>query len=107
MKERVKNWAEQVGMLTDGCIFKQMQKIAEEVVECSMEVANHELTGHYVPKMEKEFGDILFATKVGAYILGLDPEKCLEMACDKNDKRIGTGRMVNGSFRKFEDLINQ
>ena len=100
MKERVKNWAKQVGMLTDGEIAKQMQKIAEEVVECSMEVCIYPTS----EKTKKEFGDILFSTIVGCYMVGLDPDECLKMACDKNDKRIGSGRMINGSFVKKEDM---
>ena len=103
-KERVRHWVEEVGMFTDGILEKQMQKIAEEVVECSIEVAKDQITLSNLNNVKSEFGDILFSAYVGCMMSGLDPDECLRAACDKNDKRIGFGRMVNGSFVKAEDL---
>ena len=111
LNERVKDWAEHVGIISDGIPEKQMQKIAEEVVESTYELCKYEETfkrgdlGNCDP-LEKEIGDILFATKVLCNMLRFDPDHCLEMACDKNDKRRDHGKMINGSYVKKEDLTN-
>jgi NTP pyrophosphatase (non-canonical NTP hydrolase) len=112
LNERVKDWAEYVGMISDGIPEKQMQKIAEEVIETTYELGCFEkhlnLEGFSSgKKLEKELGDILFATKVACYMMGFDPDECLEVACYKNDKRRDSGRMINGNFYKKEDLTNE
>lgn len=103
-----------VGMRSEGKLEKQMQKIAEEVVEASMEVATDRAlefadchTNPACDSTAKEFGDILFSTIVGCYMAGLNPETCLEMVCKKNEGRIGEGRMINGSFVKNADITGE
>ena len=109
LNERVKEWSEHVGMISDGNPQKQMQKIGEEVIEATYELAmldsHHNYNGYESEqKLKKELGDILFATIVQCYMLGFDPDECLGVVCDKNDKRKDSGRMINGSFVKAKDL---
>lgn len=109
LNQRVKEWSEYVGMISEGRPEKQMKKIAEEVVETTTELAVYKLNMQICELnnpalLKKEIGDILFATKVLCNMLDFDPDECLKMACDKNDKRRDNGRMINGSYVKKEDL---
>jgi len=111
LNERVKAWSEHVGMISDGIPEKQMQKIAEEVNEATYELAVYQLNKQICElnsptPLKKELGDILFATMVQCYMLGFEPDECLKMACDKNDKRKDSGKIVNGNFLKAEDMPN-
>jgi phosphoribosyl-ATP pyrophosphohydrolase len=109
LNERVKAWSEHVGMIHEGLPAKQVQKIAEEVIETALELTPYLYDKMYASKAEekkikKEIGDILFSTQVLCNMLGFEPDECLKMACDKNDKRKDSGRMINGNFVKAEDL---
>ena len=117
----VEGWAMEKG-IWGGNFMPQFVKFQEEVQELSnelidmtsvvaksekggmMEVAYSYESKEYIDHdaMQKELGDVLVALIILASKLDTTVEECLGKAYDKIAKR--TGKVVNGTFIKSEDL---
>lgn len=95
INERLKKWADDrnISEYSD----KQVMKLIEELGELS-EAINKNLRDQEIDSV----GDILVVMIILCYQRGLDPIDCLNKAYNVIKDR--TGKTVNGTFIKSEDL---
>lgn len=108
LKDGVEAWAKAVGIY-GGDFLPQFKKFREEVEEFSNELFEdfeEFKVKETIDKdaMEQELGDVAVTLLLLPAKLGTDFETCLGKALDKITKRIGKGKVVNGTFVKEEDL---
>ncbi|MDD7044338.1 MAG: MazG nucleotide pyrophosphohydrolase domain-containing protein [Peptoniphilaceae bacterium] len=89
---------------------KQFMKFIEEVFEFKTELDMFEYSGDILKPVnlehvKDEMGDIFVTLIILCEQIGIDPEECLSMAYEKIKGR--SGRTINGTFIKEEDLIDE
>lgn len=115
--EIVLNWAKDKDLLHDENAEKQFLKFMEEVFEfrdewllyvheynvsdCG-EADNDPVVAEYRHNMKLEMGDIFVTLIILCEQLGINVIECLEKAYNKIEAR--TGKTINGTFVKSEDL---
>lgn len=106
LKTKVEEWAKDKDLLHEENAEKQFMKFIEEVFEFKSEMDNIFYTDQCVDEtinnMKLEMGDIFVTLIILCNQLGIDCVECLEMAYKKISKR--TGKTINGTFVKSEDL---
>lgn len=119
LKDKVLSWADDKDLLHAENADKQFMKFIEEVFEFKTEFYVWSLYKNFkhdknieqdfsVEEFERwknlklEMGDIFVTLIILCEQIGIDPEKCLQMAYEKIKDR--KGRTINGSFVKEEDL---
>ena len=109
-KQRTIEWAKAKGLLDDPKPLKQLEKVASEVIELTVEVSTDVwvcgtgvISQAAFPSNNArlELGDCLVTLHVLAAQLGVDPDECHAMALDKIENR--SGKMVDGLFVKDGD----
>lgn len=104
----VEEWAKDKDLLHKKNADKQFLKFIEEVFEFKSEMDLVERTEHdklreiYTDRMKLEMGDIVVTLIILCKQLGIDVVECLEKAYKKIEAR--TGKTINGTFVKSEDL---
>lgn len=91
--EKVKQWADDKGILSKATPLRQQEKTEEEVQELRDAIAESNL-----PEIKDAIGDITVTLIIQAEMQGLDFQDCLQSAYDVISKR--TGKMINGQFVK-------
>ena len=97
--ELVEYWFHNVGLTQKGTPVKQAEKGVEEAKEFleACKLGDRE-------KMVDELGD-RFVTLIGSSLLSDIPlEEALYFAYEKINERVKSGRVINGTFVKKEDL---
>lgn len=115
LKTKVGEWADDKDLLHSENVDKQFLKFIEEVFEfktemdylCRIGQSSEEVYSDYEQietqeNMQLEMGDIFVTLIVLCNQLDIDCVECLEMAYKKISKR--TGKTINGTFVKSEDL---
>lgn len=108
LKEGVEAWAKAVGIY-GGDFLPQFKKFREEVEEFSSELVEED-NGFTAKEtidqdaMEKELGDVAVTLLLLPPKLGTTFEVCLGKALDKIMKRVGKGKVIDGTFVKEEDF---
>lgn len=113
LEVKVLEWAKDKGILDKATPLAQCQKTFEEVDELREAITNQVLgfDGYYNSKdklvntdeeIKDALGDILVTIIIGAELQGLKLEDCLESAYNVIKNR--SGKMINGTFVKSEDL---
>ena len=120
LKDKVLSWADDKDLLHAENADKQFMKFIEEVFEFRVEMVDFinrielskrtniydKFSGDMVQKnMKLEMGDIFVTLIILCEQIGIDPEECLSMAYEKIKGR--SGRTINGTFVKEEDLIDE
>jgi NTP pyrophosphatase (non-canonical NTP hydrolase) len=112
--ELIEQWSIDKGIKEKATLRKQyekMQEEVEEVYEAIYEIENHGFDGHTTGhdallkinnELDLEIGDVVVTAIILAQLHGTNIEACLEKAYNKISKR--TGKMINGTFVKSEDL---
>jgi len=108
MKDLVKDveqWAIDKGIADKATMLTQFEKMAEEVKELFDEIKKlYSGNALNMKDIHMELGDVVVTAVILAQLAGTDIETVLQMAYDKISKR--TGKMINGTFVKSEDLPN-
>jgi len=108
MKDLVKDveqWAIDKGIAEKATMLTQFEKMAEEVKELFDEIKKlYSGNALNMKDIHMELGDVVVTAVILAQLAGTDIETVLQMAYDKISKR--TGKMINGTFVKSEDLPN-
>jgi len=109
MKELVKDveqWAIDKGIAEKATMLTQFEKMAEEVKELFDEIKKM-YSGNTLnmKDIHMELGDVVVTAVILAQLAGTDIKTVLQMAYDKISKR--TGKMIDGTFVKSEDLPNE
>lgn len=117
LQEKVLEWADSHDLLHEENADKQFMKFIEEVFEFKfeMETCNNyskacddlKIKGNFVKEkskydMQLEMGDVFVTLIILCKQLGIEPQRCLELAYEKIKDRKGETR--NGVFYKAEDL---
>lgn len=115
LEEKVLEWADGHDLLHEENAGKQFLKFVEEVFEFKSEFDYLERIGQDPSEcysdydqietqenMQLEMGDIFVTLIILCNQLGIEPQKCLELAYKKIKDRKGETR--NGIFYKAEDL---
>lgn len=107
LQEKVLEWAASHDLLHEENADKQFAKFIEEAFEFKTEMEDVlSYTDPYVDeaveRMQLEMGDVFVTLIILCKQLGIEPQKCLELAYDKIKNRKGETR--NGVFIKAEDL---
>lgn len=107
LQEKVLEWADSHDLLHEENSGKQFMKFIEEAFEFKTEMEDVlSYTDPYVDeaveRMQLEMGDVFVTLIILCKQLGIEPQKCLELAYDKIKNRKGETR--NGVFIKAEDL---
>lgn len=107
LKNLVEEWARDKDLLHEENADKQFMKFVEEVFEFKTEMDNVlSYTDTYVDeaveRMELEMGDIIVTLIILCKQLDIDLFDCLNKAYKKISIR--TGKTINGTFVKSEDL---
>ena len=105
MKELIKDveqWVVSVGIKDKATTFIQWQKMQEEVEELFVELEKCDNESCDTDKAEMELGDVVVTCIAMSMLIDTDIESVLKMAYDKISKR--TGKMINGTFYKSEDI---
>ena len=97
LTEKIKMWARERN-LHDADPYKQVLKVGEEFGELCQAIAKDKSE----LEIQEETGDMHVTLVILCLQLGLDIEKCIELAYDKIRDR--KGEMVNGIFVKESDL---
>lgn len=97
MKKEILKWAEVRNLLHVENVWKQYGKLQEE----SLELYNAMLDQNH-DEIEDALGDIGVVMTILCEQLGYDFQECIEKAYNVIKNR--TGKTVNGSFIKSEDL---
>lgn len=93
MLDRARIWGRRVGIIEQGTVAGQYEKVTEEFLEFE-EAFN---SGVSLDK-KKEAGDIVVALTMWAELEGFTLEECFDLAMTKNESR--TGKMIEGVFVK-------
>ena len=107
LQEKVLEWADSHDLLHEENADKQFMKFIEEAFEFKTEMEDVlSYTDPYVDeaveRMQLEMGDVFVTLIILCKQLGIEPQKCLELAYDKIKNR--HGKTINGWFIKAEDL---
>lgn len=115
LQEKVLEWADSHDLLHEKNADKQFLKFIEEVFEFKTEFDTGreqfivytidrriKFTPNTLKNMKLEMGDIFVTLIILCKQLGIDPQRCLELAYEKIKNRKGETR--NGMFIKAEDL---
>lgn len=108
LKKEVLDWAKDKDLIHRKNSEKQFLKFMEEVFEFKSEYDLVERTEHdklreiYEERMKLEMGDIFVTLIILCRQLDIEPFSCLEKAYNKISVR--TGKTINGTFVKKEDL---
>lgn len=90
---KLKNWADDKNLLTEGNHHNQIKKVVEEVKEIEEALKEDNLDN-----IKNEIGDGFVTLVILCHQLNLNPTECLLSAYNKISKR--TGKTVNGIFIK-------
>ena len=115
LQEKVLEWADSHELLYEKNADKQFLKFVEEVFEFKSEfdIGREQFIVYTIDKrikfkpdtrkeMKTEMGDIFVTLIILCKQLGIDPQRCLELAYDKIKDR--KGKTIDGTFVKEEDL---
>lgn len=115
LQDKVLKWADDKDLLYSENADKQFMKFIEEVFEFKREFDYLERIGEDPSEcysdyeqietqenMQLEMGDIFVTLIILCEQVGIDPERCLQMAYEKIKDR--KGKTINGNFYKQEDL---
>lgn len=108
LQEKVLEWADSHDLLHEENADKQFLKFIEEVFEFKTEMDS--FTAEFIYRdlvdiredMQLEMGDVFVTLIILCKQLGIEPQKCLELAYEKIKNR--KGKTINGCFVKAEDL---
>lgn len=95
--ERVRVWATERGLYDKGDAKTQFVKLIEEVGETGRAILKNDQ-----PEIKDGLGDAFVVLVNLAHLCGYTLEECVEEALLVIEAR--TGKMVNGTFVKSEDL---
>ena len=100
----VLQWSVDKGICEKANLRTQWEKMSEEVEEVKEAIEIHAVNMSYksAEELSLEIGDVMVTSIILAQLHGIQPQDCLQMAYDKISKR--TGKMINGTFVKSEDL---
>lgn len=107
LQEKVLEWADSHDLLHEENSGKQFMKFIEEVFEFKTEydfikdIKEKKRICLY-RNMQLEMGDVFVTLIILCKQLGIEPQRCLELAYEKIKNRKGETR--NGMFYKAEDL---
>ena len=92
-------WGSYIDLIEEGCIDKQIGKIKEEVAEYQAEIeeCNYD-------EAAEELVDVLVTVLISAEQNNICIVDHLQKVVDKLVSRQDTGKIVDGTFRKAEDL---
>jgi NTP pyrophosphatase (non-canonical NTP hydrolase) len=99
LTDLIKNWARDRGLHTMDA-SKQMLKLIEEVGELASAISKNKEA-----EVVDSIGDIYVVLVILSMQLGLDINKCVEVAYHEIKDR--KGKVVNGIFIKEEDVTNK
>lgn len=115
LQEKVLEWADSHDLLHEENADKQFLKFVEEVFEFKTEFDTGreqfivytidrriKFTPNTLKNMKLEMGDIFVTLIILCKQLGIEPQRCLELAYEKIKNR--HGKTINGTFVKEEDL---
>lgn len=115
LQEKVLEWAGSHDLLHEENSEKQFLKFIEEVFEFKAEfdIGREQFIVYTIDKrikfkpdtrkeMKTEMGDIFVTLIILCKQLGIDPQRCLELAYEKIKDR--KGKTIDGTFVKEEDL---
>lgn len=107
LQEKVLEWADSHDLLHEENADKQFLKFIEEVFEFKTEMDFYSGKSEVLSSVSKnlmkdEMGDIFVTLIILCKQLGIEPQRCLELAYEKIKNRKGETR--NGVFYKAEDL---
>lgn len=110
LQDKVLEWADSHDLLHEENADKQFMKFIEEAFEFKTEMEDVlSYTDPYVDeaveRMELEMGDVFVTLIILCKQLGIEPQKCLELAYEKIKNR--HGKTINGWFIKAEDLPSE
>jgi len=103
LERQVIAWAYDRGIFAESTPETRYNKMAEEFEELTGELFPPDGSEVDLQKVMMESGDLLVTHINLLYALGLDLETCLTAAYEKISHR--TGKMVNGTYVKSEDLL--
>ena len=115
LQDKVLEWADSHDLLHEENANKQFMKFIEEVLEfkTEMDFNRNEFIIYLIDKgitfipdtltrMKLEMGDVFVTLIILCKQLGIDPQRCLELAYEKIKDR--QGKTIDGTFVKEEDL---
>lgn len=115
LQEKVLEWADSHDLLHEENADKQFMKFIEEVFEFKTEFDTGreqfivytidrriKFTPNTLKNMKLEMGDVFVTLIILCKQLGIDPQRCLELAYEKIKDR--QGKTIDGTFVKAEDL---
>lgn len=113
LQEKVLDWADSHDLLHEENADKQFMKVIEEVFEFKTEMdffksfynrefKNYQICLDLERKLKLEMGDIFVTLIILCKQLGIEPQRCLELAYEKIKNR--HGKTIDGTFVKAEDL---
>lgn len=115
LQEKVLDWADSHDLLHEENANKQFMKFIEEVFEFKTEFDTGreqfivytidrriKFTPNTLKNMKLEMGDVFVTLIILCKQLGIDPQRCLELAYEKIKDR--KGKTIDGMFYKAEDL---
>ena len=94
-------WADYIGLIKEGCKDKQVDKIQEELNEYKEALKSGNLHDAGC-----EIVDVLVTCIISAEQQGIKLTDYMPIVFDKLQSRQDSGKIINGSFIKAEDLIN-
>lgn len=108
LQDKVLEWADSHDLLHEENADKQFMKFIEETFEFKTEMDS--FTAEFIYRdlvdiredMQLEMGDVFVTLIILCKQLGIDPQRCLELAYEKIKDR--KGKTINGCFIKSEDL---
>lgn len=108
LQENILEWADSHDLLHEENADKQFLKFIEETFEFKTEMDS--FTAKFIYRdlvdiredMQLEMGDIFVTLIILCKQLGIEPQRCLELAYEKIKNR--KGKTINGCFIKAEDL---
>lgn len=107
LQEKVLEWADSHDLLHEENSGKQFMKFIEEVFEFKTEydfikdIKEKKRICLY-RNMQLEMGDVFVTLIILCKQLGIEPQRCLELAYEKIKNR--HGKTIDGTFVKEEDL---
>lgn len=107
LQDKVLEWADSHDLLHEENSGKQFMKFVEETFEFKTEMDFYSGKSEVLSSVSKnlmkdEMGDIFVTLIILCKQLGIDPQRCLELAYEKIKDRKGT--TIDGTFVKEEDL---
>lgn len=108
LQGKILEWADSHDLLHEENSGKQFLKFVEEVFEFKTEMDS--FTAEFIYRdlvdiredMQLEMGDVFVTLIILCKQLGIEPQRCLELAYEKIKYR--HGKTIDGTFVKEEDL---